>query len=318
MSKALLLLAGGLALSACAAPEAADPAATPPAAVTPAVATAQMGVTLSPRLELIGLADVYDALQVTDVHFGAELYLLPDDDTAGDDAGDAVPLDFTFEDGRAVTTLPDGALQLGRAGRYRVLVRVRPDAAGTSVEVTGGYSDPTALGKADEPTPTPAEPTPTPAEPTPTPAKPVNPADNAQAPQAEPTPTPAEPTPTPAEPTPAEPTPTPAEPTPTPAEPTPTPAEPTPTPARGKAGSAVVAQAQSVYVRSTRDYEFFAGTIAVAPGAQTLVVTWDVRDWFRALLAQPLGIPEADRQAAPKAAAGGFVDQPENFRLLVR
>jgi hypothetical protein len=66
---------------------------------------------------------------------------------------------------------------------------------------------------------------------------------------------------------PAEPTPTPAEPTPTPAEPTPTPAEPTPTPARGKAGVTTCRRRRrQIYVRSSRAYEFFAGTVEVAAG----------------------------------------------------
>jgi hypothetical protein len=242
----------------------------------------------------VGLADVYDDLLVTDVHFEADLYLLPEGD---DDAvGDAVGIAFDLVDGIPSTVVPDGALTLAEPGRYRLLVRVRPDADGTSVEVTGGYVGSLARGKADdEPTPTPAEPTPTPAEPTPTPA---NPGD-----------------------APGEPTPTPAEPTPTPAEPTPTPAEPTPTPARGKAESgAAEAAAERIYVRSTRAYEFFAGQVEVAPDAQVLVVTWDVRTWFRALLAQPLGLSAEEQSAAAPTATtqGGFFDQAADFRVIAR
>jgi hypothetical protein len=73
-------------------------------------------------------------------------------------------------------------------------------------------------------------------------------------------------------------------------------------------------------VRSSRAYEFFAGTVEVAPDAEVLVVTWDVRTWFRALLAQPLGISaEEQAAAAPTAAAqGGFFDQAADFRVIAR
>ncbi|MCK6571854.1 hypothetical protein L6V77_12260 [Myxococcota bacterium] len=286
-----LLLA--LALAACGTETAHAPVAgstsAPP--VGPA-GEAAAPLTLSPQVELVGLADVYDDLLVTDVHFEADLYLLPEGDDEA--AGDAVAIAFDLVDGVPATLVPDGALTLAAPGRYRLLVRVRPDARGTSVEVTGGYVGQLARGKADdEPTPTPAEPTPTPAEPTPTPA---NPGDE-----------------------PGEPTPTPAEPTPTPAEPTPTPAEPTPTPARGKAESGAEA-AEQVYVRSTRAYEFFAGTVEIAPDAEVLVVTWDVRTWFRALLAQPLGISAEEQAAAAPTATtqGGFFDQATDFRVIAR
>jgi hypothetical protein len=296
------LLAAALAVAGCASNDAATPATGSPGAAEAApVERSEAPLNLAPRIELIGLGDVYDALSVTDVHFGADLYLLPEGADA-DAPGDAVAIEFDLVEGVAVTDAPEGALELAAAGRYRVLVRVRPDDAGTSVEVAGGYQRLQARNKVDEPTPTPAEPTPTPAEPTPTPA--------------EPTPTPASPADDPSSEADA-----PAEPTPTPAEPTPTPAEPTPTPARGKPGDTTAAGAEAVYVRSTRAFEFFAGTVDIQPGDSTLVVTWDVRTWFRALLAQPLGISAEEQAAAAPATvgqSGGFFDEAADFRIIAR
>jgi hypothetical protein len=296
------LLVAALAVAGCASNDAATPATgSPGAAEATPVEQAEAPLALAPRIELIGLGDVYDALSVTDVHFGADLYLLPEGADA-DAPGDAVAIEFDLVEGIAVTDAPEGALELAAAGRYRVLVRVRPDDAGTSVEVAGGYQRLQARNKVDEPTPTPAEPTPTPAEPTPTPA--------------EPTPTPASPADDPSSQADS-----PAEPTPTPAEPTPTPAEPTPTPARGKPGDSTEAGAEAVYVRSTRAFEFFAGTVDIQPGDSTLVVTWDVRTWFRALLAQPLGISAEEQAAAAPATvdqSGGFFDEAADFRIIAR
>ncbi len=261
------LLAAALAVAGCASNDAAPSAAgRPGAAEALPVAPVEAPLNLAPRIELVGLGDVYDALSVTDVHFGADLYLLPEGAEA-EAPGDAVAIEFDLVEGHAVTDAPEGMLELAAAGRYRVLVRVRPDDAGTSVEVAGGYQRLQARNKVDEPTPTPAEPTPTPAEPTPTPA------------------------------------------------------EPTPTPARGKPGDTTAAGAEAVYVRSTRAFEFFAGTVEIQPGDSTLVVTWDVRTWFRALLAQPLGISAEEQAAsapAPVDQTGGFFDEAADFRLIAR
>lgn len=296
------LLSAALTVTGCAAHETASPGgARPGTSVDAPAPQADAPLSLSPRIELVGLGDVYDDLSVTDVHFGADLYLLPEGAEA-DAAGDSVAIEFDLVDGQARTSAPDGALAVTAGGRYRVLVRVRPDDVGTSVEVAGGFLRTIARHKVDEPTPTPAEPTPTPAEPTPTPA--------------EPTPTPASPADDPS---------SSAgdmdEPTPTPAEPTPTPAEPTPTPARGKPGDTTEPGLEKVYVRSTRAFEFFAGTVEVQPGDSALVVTWDVRTWFRALLAQPLGISEEEQAAAATpttASQTGFFDQAADFRVIAR
>ena len=73
------LLAAALAVAGCASNDAATPATGSPGAAEAApVERSEAPLNLAPRIELIGLGDVYDALSVTDVHFGADLYLLPE------------------------------------------------------------------------------------------------------------------------------------------------------------------------------------------------------------------------------------------------
>jgi len=128
----------------------------------------------------------------------------------------------------------------------------------------------------------------------------------------EPTPSPAEPTPSPAEPTPS-----PAEPTPSPAEPTPSPAEPS----GNDAYKAAPAEAtEALFVTSSRAFEFYAGEVEVGAEARHLYVSWDVRTWLRALLAQPLGLassdaPLRDDMSTPSTV---FVDTRAEFELSAR
>ena len=188
---AIRALAAAIALTACGTD---DPTRAPTngsvnVEVEP-TATVVSPVLLAPRLELVGLADVFDDLVVTGVRFDAEIYLLPE----GKDpalSGDMVPVHFEFEGGRAKTTSPDGQLRLTAAGNYRVLVRVRGEDGGPSVEIEGGLLravDATRAKaetpEAEEPTPSPAQPLPSTDEPTPSPAEPSPSTD-------EPTPSPA-------------------------------------------------------------------------------------------------------------------------------
>ena len=270
---------------------------------------------IQPTLELIGMSDVYDRLVVTSLQFDAEVFLIPTNSDAFA-KGDAVHVRYDFNEGYASTLRPEGDLQLLGPGTFRVLVRVRPEAEAPSVEVEGGYRS-ASLGKTDDPTPSPADPTPSPADPTPSPA--------------DPTPSPADPTPSPADPTPspADPTPSPAdEPdgadgsddapgmTPPNADPTPSPAEPAG--ARSKTESS--AQGETIYVTSERAFEFYAGEVEVGPDAHTLFVSWDVRTWLRALLAQPLGLSSSESSVPEHVDPSGstFVDTRGDFRIIAR
>jgi len=325
MKASRLLLLGLLvaALPGCAE----EPSITPSAPASGSGATAsdearEGALVIQPTLELIGMSDVYDRLVVTSLQFDAEVFLIPtNSDTFA--SGDAVHVRYDFNEGYASTLRPEGDLQLLGPGTFRVLVRVRPEAEAPSVEVEGGYRS-ASLGKTDDPTPSPAEPTPSPADPTPSPA--------------DPTPSPADPTPSPADPTPspADPTPSPADPTPSPAdEPgdaesrddapamTPPNADPTPSPAEPagtRSKTERTAQSETIYVTSERAFEFYAGEVEIGPDAHTLFVSWDVRTWLRALLAQPLGLATTEssmpEQVEPSGSA--FVDTRGDFRIIAR
>ncbi|MBU1899495.1 hypothetical protein KKB55_17270 [Myxococcota bacterium] len=92
-------------------------------------------LSLRPRLEPIGLSRVDERLTLTALDFNAEIFLLPE---ALDDGprSDAVGLSFHYEEGQAVTSSAR-ALRVSEAGRFQVLVRVRPGPDGYSVRLTG-------------------------------------------------------------------------------------------------------------------------------------------------------------------------------------
>ncbi|MBM4360944.1 MAG: hypothetical protein FJ096_22825 [Deltaproteobacteria bacterium] len=228
---------------------------------------------------------------MTALEFDAEVYLLRADEAAGLD-GDVVNVHYAFRDGYASTARPEGDLALQGPGRYRVLVRVHAsEPEGDSVSLEGAYRRIKNVPKSDEPTPSPAEPTPSPAEPTPSPA---------------------------------EPTPSPAEPTPSPAEPTPSPAEPTPSPAMPAddeaSKSTSGAPTEAVSITSSRAFEFYAGEVEVGAEARHLYVSWDVRTWLRALLAQPLGLTAADAPLRDEVTSPStaFADTRAEFELIAR
>ena len=251
----------------------------------------ESALVLRPRLELVGLGDIFEALRVTRLSFTAELFLLPED--VGD--GDAIDIRFDFRDGVAATKTLQRDLHLDAAGRYRILLRLHPagdDAV--SVNVEGRVDDGAELirQKADEPAPSPAEPAP-------------SPADEAD----EPAPSPAEPAPSPADEA---------------DEPAPSPAEPAPSPARQKADDGTGASAgeqlsgsSPMQVALHRSFEFYAGTVQVASEDTELVVLWDIRGFLRVMLAEPLGLP-VPPQAAVAVERPGFEDTPADFRLETR
>lgn len=328
MTRIHLILAAALALAAC---DEGDSTAhvlpNGPGASDPGAAAGRAALELLPRVQLIGLGDVHDAVAVDHLSFAADLYVLPDD-VQDDLDGDAVAIRFTFDEGTARTEITEGRLRLLEPGRYRVLVRVRPDEAGVSVAVGGAYVLPEdAAGlpqhKADEPAPSPARGVEEPAP---------SPADEA----AEPAPSPAEPAPSPAEPAPSpadeagsdpaaeEPAPSPAEPAPSPARGTAGEPAPSPARARGKADDlgfdpgTTRAEGEALFVRSSLAYEFYAGTVDIAAGDHELVVTWDVRSWLRALLSEPLGLPMPAADVVERPAVPGFQAAPADFRVETR
>lgn len=279
-----------------------------------AIAAESGPLALDPRVDVLGVEDVFDVLEVTHLGFDAELFLLPIDNGT-DNPGAVATIRVDFVDGEAHTEAVDGALDLEAAGKYRVLLRIAPLDDGVSVDIHGAFAGPESgrlKGDDEEPAPTPAEPAPTPAEPAPTPA--------------EPAPTPAEPAPTPADGgwgdgDPYEPIPKDGPGLPS-AEPAPTPAEPAPTPARAKDGEPAFdpgvtsAAGAPVSIASREAYEFYVGVVDVLPGDTELVITWDVRQWLRDLLAEPLGIDVED--TAPDPIPGAFVPLGAQFQLIAQ
>ena len=283
MKASRLLLLGLLvaALPGCAE----EPSITPSAPASGAGTTTsddtrEGALVIQPTLELIGMSDVYDRLVVTSLQFDAEVFLIP---TNSDTfaSGDAVHVRYDFNEGYASTLRPEGDLQLLGPGTFRVLVRVRPEAEAPSVEVEGGYRS-ASLGKTDDPTPSPADPTPSPAD------EPGDADERGDAPGM----------------------------TPPNADPTPSPAEPAGT----RSKTERTAQSETIYVTSERAFEFYAGEVEIGADAHTLFVSWDVRTWLRALLAQPLGLATTEssmpEQVEPSGSA--FVDTRGDFRIIAR
>lgn len=309
MNARTLMLAGALlGLAGCGD---VDRDGTAPHPTDPTLITESGPLSLAPRVDVRGVEDVFDVLEVTRLRFDAELFVLPEESNA-DNTGAVVTLAVDVADGEAVTELVDGDLTLAADGRYRVLLRIAPLDDGISVNVDGAFAAPEPVRGKGEPAPTPAEPAPTPAEPAPTPA--------------EPAPTPAEPAPTPAEPgwghsgDDFEPCDTPGLPS---AEPAPTPAEPAPTPARTKEGLPGVDPGDTrdsgapVSVSSREAYEFYVGVVEILPGDTELVITWDVRPWLRSLLADPLGITVEETDDIP-GAPGAFQGLGAQFLLIAQ
>ena len=114
-----------------------------------------------------------------------------------------------------------------------------------------------------------------------------------------------------------EPTPSPAEPTPSPAEPTPSPAEPS---GNDEYKAAPAEATEALFVTSSRAFEFYAGEVEVGAEARHLYVSWDVRTWLRALLAQPLGLTSSDASLRDDMSTPStvFVDTRAEFELSAR
>ncbi|MCA9542180.1 MAG: hypothetical protein KC620_24960, partial [Myxococcales bacterium] len=69
-----------------------------------------------------------------------------------------------------------------------------------------------------------------------------------------------------------------------------------------------------VNVTSREAFEFFAGVVDVRPGDTELVVTWDVRDWLREVLSEPLGLRAVE--TSEPAPLDGFADLADAFNLI--
>lgn len=265
---------------------------------------------LSPEVHLIGLGDIFEGLDLQLLSFDAEIYLLP---LRGGQPADSAIVRYTLNAGQAHTEKLTGDLAAFGPGQYQVLVRINSsDEQSPSVQVQAELSaqEDRAKGRLpsqSEPAPIPALPLPgDQQEPAPIPAKP-SPADN-----------PAEPAPIPARSSPAD----------CPMEPAPIPAEPAPIPAREEASAPSTRKkadgeqeaTQQLSVRSMDTYEFFAGNVEIFSDDQTLEVTWDVRHWLRAMLAQTLDLksPEGSRPALGVPQPEGFQKRSEDFRIKTR
>jgi hypothetical protein len=284
--------------------------------------SSQQALQLTPRIELTGVSDVFDALELTQIAFNAQLFVLPErlDDGL---IGDAVPLRYDFNEGIAQSVAVERDLVLPNPGNYRVLLRVEPADDGVSLNVSGAFGAPEAAAreKGQEPAPTTAEPAPTTAD--------GNDDDEPAPTTAEPAPTTAEPAPTAADGTEGEgeanePAPTTADsadsddsPS---SEPAPTTAEPAPTTARNKGDTfdpGVTEEAgERLFYTSREAFEFYAGVVSVTAESRELVVTWDVRPWLRLVLSEPLGIPETELGVGSTGGPSvGFRGATNNFKI---
>ena len=301
---------------------------------------------LTPRLELIGLGDVFDALRVTDVRFSAELFLLPESDSEDAIGGDAIGVDFHFNGENALTRLQRRTLKLSRPGHYQLFVRIHPVGDGPSVSVGASVLDEDLVhdrlkGDSSEPVPSPDEPVPSPDEPVPSPDEPVPSPDDET--DEEPVPSPDdgddnEPFQNPPDAPESDPTasvdndapnadpsePVPSEPVPSPDVPVPSPADDT-TRSKGNLGdlnsadlseALIVEAGEVVIIRSRRAFDFDAGAVVVHAESTELVVTWDVRNWLRTLLSDLVADGQIHRDALdPRSATGDardsfYVDAP--------
>lgn len=249
-------------------------------------AGAASALTLTPRIDVQGIGDVFETLHLAHLDFDAELFVLPTDNR-NVHPGAVVAIRVNVDDGVASTESLDGDLALEHAGRYRVLLRIDPSEDGVSVKVDGEVVDPGTYTRNK------AEPAPIAAD------------DSGEGDDDEPAPTPAEPAPTPA-------------------EPAPTPAEPAPTPARAKAGQPGIdpgdtrSAGATVSVSSRASYEFYVGVVEIETDDSELVITWDVSAWLRDLLAEPLGIAPEVEEAADPGVPGAFHDIAATFQLIAQ
>ncbi|MBU0551699.1 hypothetical protein KJ940_09430 [Myxococcota bacterium] len=258
-------------------------------------------LSLRPRLEPIGLSRVDERLTLTALDFNAEIFLLPE---ALDDGprSDAVGLSFHYEEGQAVTSSAR-ALRVSEAGRFQVLVRVRPGPDGYSVRLTGHLDHEegalTALEERGEAGPIAArdkwEAGPIAArdedEAGPIAARDEDEAGPIAARDED---------------------------------------EAGPIAARDKGEAGPIAARDEdpsalgllrpdrlsllpLSVDSEEAFEFYAGVVDVGEDAQELLVTWDVRFWIRTLLAD---VVDLDTRAPLTQA--GFQDMPSEFRLIAR
>lgn len=281
----------------------------------------ESALNIHPRVELIGLSDIYSDFELTHLDFTARLYLLPSDGSA---AGVSAEMDVEFDGDRVYTHLNAEHLTLAQGGTYDVLLGIYPSDGRASVIIGGNLDLPVdditeSRGKGDD-----AEQQDN-FEPVPMPAR--NPADDPGAESGEPA---SEPVPMPArngDPS--------SEPVPMPARDGDPSSEPVPMPARdgdnrGKGelpgerdleGEEVLdptddrgnALGEPVFVQSRRIFEFRVGQISLDEDTRELLVTWDVSEWLGALVADAFGEPvETSSSDEPEA---GFSDTQQTFQL---
>jgi hypothetical protein len=295
------------------------------------LATRSDQITLAPRVVLLGLNEIDETIRLNELAFEAEIFVLPDDRAGTDGMGDVASVAYEYVRGRSLTSLLGEGVVLPGEGTYHVSVQIRAMADEPTVQVSGEYTEqveqdlggggtdraPYTPGSGDQGQSSDSEPTPEPMD---------GEGD--------------EPTPEPMDGEGDEPTPEPMEPTPEPMdgegdEPTPEPMdegegdEPTPEPmdegaaetggegaatggadrdAEGTFADEVMTRIQPdpgdpIQVDSFREFTFYAGTVEVRRDSTDLIVTWDVRGWLRALLAQALGLQVSEASVSEEVQA---------------
>ena len=279
-------------------------------------------LTVEPVLEIAGVQDVFDLLDVTRLAFDAEIYVLPLD-SGQYFGGDSVGVAFELDEAGSSRVVAERALRLADIGAYRVLLRLKRRADGISLDLGGLVSGELLESIEMEPAPTAArdkeEPAPTAAredcvedgsgeqdgagsddeasEPAPTAADGGSEDDGMEF------------------------------------EPAPTAArgdsdgpmqEPAPTAARDKRATIESLNTAedgeaSLFCGNRRDFEFYAGIVELNRDDQMLLIRWNIQNWLRSVLAEPFGLEDSAEymEFAPMETME-FQDDMATFELSSR
>lgn len=251
------------------------------------LATRSDQITLAPRVVLLGLNEIDETIRLNELAFEAEIFVLPDDRAGTDGMGDVASVAYEYVRGRSLTSLLGEGVVLPGEGTYHVSVQIRAMADEPTVQVSGEYTEQVEQdlggGGTDRAPYTPGS------------------GDQGQSSDSEPTPEPMdgegdEPTPEPMDEGAAE-----------------TGGEGAATggadrDAEGTFADEVMTRIQPdpgdpIQVDSFREFTFYAGTVEVRRDSTDLIVTWDVRGWLRALLAQALGLQVSEASVSEEVQA---------------
>ena len=254
-------------------------------------------LTVEPVLEIAGVQDVFNLLDVTRLAFDAEIYVLPLD-SGQYFGGDAVGVTFELDETGSSRVVTERALRLADIGAYRVLLRLKRRSDGISLDLSGLVSGALLESIEMEPAPTAARDK---EEPAPTAAR-ENCGDDEMGaqPGSEESDEACEPAPTAADDGDGD------ESGSMEFEPAPTAArngsdesmqEPAPTAARNNKATiesidSSTNGAANLSVASRRDFEFYAGIVVLAKDDQELLIRWNIQRWLRSVLAEPFGLDD--------------------------